>query len=224
MSGSKRFKSSCVNELYKSAYMSKFQWTDHLEEPLGNYLELFSKAYNCPVTVSMGSLFPLTSTMCGSNTTIVARGDTFIMPMNLYSMVVSAPGGGKSVAFKHLIQGPCDTIQAEKAISIQIESYTVAGLQRHQQDNKGYALLTSDEGHRILASINVKQQKSEGERALLSKLWGGTGDKTVLLEKDRGFQKTAFSMCILVQPGPLITELACMGIDDGFLDRFIFSG
>ena len=85
----------------------------------------------------------------------------------------------------------------------------------------GRALLTSDEGQRILGQVNLKQSRNEGERALLNKMWMGIGDQSVLLEQDRGFEKSTFSMAIFIQPGPLCTELANLGGSDGFLDRII---
>jgi len=121
-----------------------------------------------------------------------------------------------------VINEVADSIQEYFDKSILIESYSCAGLQRHQQENSGYALLCSDEGHRILASLNNKQSKNEGERALLNKLWGGRGDSTVLKDGKRGFKNTSFSMAIFIQPSLCLSEISLMATEDGFFDRVLF--
>ena len=78
-------------------------------------------------------------------------------------------------------------------------------------------------GGAILTEINRKQSNSENERIFLSKMWSGKGDFSTLLEKERGFKETSYSMCVLVQPGVFFAELpGMMGGEDGFLDRFVY--
>ena len=43
-----------------------------------------------------------------------------------------------------------------------------------------------------------------------------------LVEAPEVLKKTSLSMCILIQPQPLLTELMSMQGADGFLDRFLF--
>lgn len=107
-------------------------------------------------------------------------------------------------------------------INIQLETYTNAGIQNHQIQNKGYGLITSDEGHQFISSFNVKQSKGEAEKSLLCKMWGGRGDTNTLVGGDRGFKSTSMSMCLFIQPEPLITELVGLKGNDGLLDRFLF--
>ena len=95
-------------------------------------------------------------------------------------------------------------------------------MQRHQKENNGYGLIVADEGHRLLSMINGKQNRSEGERGLLCKMWGGQGDFTTLRDSDRGFGATSMSMSVLIQPDPLLHELINMQSNDGFLDRILF--
>ena len=87
-------------------------------------------------------------------------------------------------------------------------------------ENGGYGLITSDEGHRFLAFINLKQSKGESERALLCKIWGGKGDRCALSAGERGFDKTSISICNFIQPCPLLSELMYLSSGDGFVDRF----
>ena len=61
-----------------------------------------------------------------------------------------------------------------------LECYSNAALHRHHADNKNYAIVSSDEGHRILAGIASKEGRSVGERALINKLWNGKGEKAFL--------------------------------------------
>lgn len=137
-------------------------------------------------------------------------------------IAVCAPGGGKSIAYEHMISNTLDRIFQDHNVSLGIETYTTAGLQVHQKENGCSGLITSDEGHRILAQINSKQSKNEAEWALLCKLWGGRGDKSLLLEKSRGFEKTSMSMALFLQPEPLMKELSVMEGNDGFLERMVF--
>ena len=85
----------------------------------------------------------------------------------------------------------------------------------------GYAPLTSDEGQRILSSINGRQGRHEPDRGLLNNMRTGVGDCTTLLEGDRGFKQTSFSIAALIQPSPLVHELASMNMKDGFFDRLL---
>lgn len=133
----KRFKADSVMELYRTAYKSTFNWADILPVPLFRYLQLFSIEKNCPITVSMGSLIPLVAAVCGPNTTMLVRGPSYKQPLNTYMFIVSAPGGGKSVAFANIINEVATQIKKEKDLNIVIETYSVAGLQRHQTENKG---------------------------------------------------------------------------------------
>lgn len=92
-------------------------------------------------------------------------------------------------------------------VQILLENYTTAGIQKHQIENKGYGIITGDEGHRFVSSVSMKQSKGEAEKALLCKLWGGRGDSNILANGTRGFDKTSMSACIFIQPEPLLHEL-----------------
>ena len=119
---------------------------------------------------------------------------------------VCDPGGGKTSTFENVVAPVVKVIFDQKHFHLSIETYTTAGIHRHQADSGGYGLITSDEGHRLLAAINAKQNRSEGEGALLSKMWSGKGDMATLSDQDTGFNKTSMSMCVLVQPDPKCEE------------------
>lgn len=95
------------------------------------------------------------------------------------------------------------------------------GLQQLLSDCKGYGLLTTDEGSRVIQDINQKQAKNQGERALLNKLWGGKGYHACVRYEKRGFTSSSLSICLFVQPHPFLLEMLKMEQDDGFFDRFL---
>ena len=84
--------------------------------------------------------------------------------------------------------------------AVLLESYSIAGLHRHHNENKNYAIVSSDEGQFLLTSIRNKEGRNERECALVNKLWDGQGDKTTMKDSDSGFQSTSFSMIIFIQP------------------------
>lgn len=220
-STSKKLKASCVKQVYVTACGSKFPWDEILPKELYEYLSVFAQGFSCPITVSFPSVLGSVAAFVGPEVKVQCRGEDFAIPLNLYNFVVSVPGGGKSVAFSKLVMPALDQIQDKYHVNLHVESYSAAGLQRQQTEAGGRALLTSDEGQRLLAAINAKQQRSEGERALLNKLWGGQGDCTVLVEKDRGVKKSSFSMIVFIQPAPLLNEMLPMSSEDGFFDRVL---
>ena len=133
----RRFKQSSIARLYKDTYEHKYLWPTLLEEPLSSYLTMFSVAKNCPATVSMGCLLPLTAAVCGPEAEVCLEGSEYSIPLNTYAMTVMAPGGGKSTAFENFIEKSQQLIKEECNRSLVIESYSVAGLQRHQKENEG---------------------------------------------------------------------------------------
>lgn len=218
----KRFKAVCVKNVYQAAYECKFLWDTMLPEELSAYFCKFEHAFNCPIAVSLPSTLTLIAALAGPKTRMQIREQNFDVPLNTYSFVIASPGGGKSSAFSKIVEPVLEAVENDLGATIGVETYTVAGLQRLHLESQGRAILVSDEGHRVLAGINAKQNRSEGERALLSKMWGGKGDTSCLLDRQRGFKETSFSLLLYIQPGPFLAELGQMTIDDGFLDRMLF--
>ena len=98
-----------------------------------------------------------------------------------------------------------------------------AGLYRHHNDNKNYAIVSFDEGHRILANSSCKEGWKKTERALPSKFWNAKGDKFCLKGGDHVASSTSFSMSLFLQPHPLLNKLASLGLEcDRFNERFMF--
>ena len=69
---------------------------------------------------------------------------------------------------------------------------------------------------------NMKQMKDEAERAAICRMWNGKGDSIELSGGSRSFKSTSISMCLYIQPQPIFSEMCCMTVSDGFLDRFLF--
>jgi hypothetical protein len=117
--------------------------------------------------------------------------------LNSFVFSVSAPGSGKSNVYHKVLKSVMNDYQSRHGgdKTIHIESYTTAGIHEHQRKNDGYGLITTDEGHRLIASIQQKQAKEDSERALLCKFWGGIGDSVALLAGNRGFNQTSMSIC-----------------------------
>ena len=208
-----------AGEIYANAYKLAYNWEEMLPAILHDHLSVFSRAFNCPVTMSVSALLGLTAAVCGPK---VKVHNDYDMALNMYVMGVGAPGSGKSVAFGKLISDSTDLIYQDYGVQVLVESYSCAGLHKHHQDNQNYCLVSSDEGGRILTTISAKESRNEPERALLNKLWTGKGDVVALKDGTRGFGMTSFSMAVFIQHQPLLNDLMTLSGDvDGFLDRFV---
>ncbi len=56
-----------------------------------------------------------------------------------------------------------------------MENFTIPGIQSQQTTSKGWGLISSDEGSRILNPIKARHMKSEPDVSFLCKVWGGGG-------------------------------------------------
>ena len=160
----KKFGPAQSDTIYKMAYRMKFQWDDILQPTLREFLEICKVGFNCPIGLSEGAVLSMTAVFCGPKTKVQVA--YHIMPPNTYTICVCAPGGGKSVALEKFICDPCD-ISKEFGVNLLVEGYSSAGLHRHDSDNKNYAIVSSDEGHRLIANISPKEGRKEAERALI---------------------------------------------------------
>ena len=83
-------------------------------------------------------------------------------------------------------------------------------------------MITSDEGHMFLNSIQVKQKNGEAKRAFLCKLWEGKEYFTTLSTGNRGSERTSMSLCVLIQSQMMLTELCHLQGAGDLFDRFLF--
>ena len=82
--------------------------------------------------------------------------------------------------YSRVVQPVLDHIKQKHCIQIQFENYRTAGIQKHQIDNKGYWLITEDEGHGCLSSISLKRSIEESEKAFPCYLWATAVMRTCL--------------------------------------------
>ena len=87
-------------------------------------------------------------------------------------------GGGISVGFTKFVSTSCEQLYRQYGISPLMEYYSNMGLQSYHAYNKNYAIVSSDECHRILAGIGSKEGHSKAERAFINKTveWEGKPD------------------------------------------------
>lgn len=219
---SRKFSEEDTFMTYQAAYGTYVDWKSYLYEDVFNFMDTYQRGQNVSMHLSLPALFSLTSCICGPKSRIEGQGKSFSTCLNTYLIAICDPGGGKTVTFEKVFEPVTQAIYQETGKKIQIENYTHAGIQMHQIKNEGYGLITTDEGHRIMASINAKQQRGESERSTLCTMWSGKGDHIELSTGCRGFQSTSMSICLYIQPQPLMEELAQMCGADGFKDRFLF--
>jgi len=206
-----------VDQIYFSVNDEKFAWQDIVDIASYTYLSNFSKAFNFPLTFIMGTLIPAVASLCGSKTTV--KTGNFVNPLNTFAFIIGEPGCGKSRCKAQILMPMNKILRENYGISLNIENYTSAGFQRHQSENKGYGLLTSGEGQKFLASIHAKLAKNEGEESRLNSVWDGVGDETLLKDGTRGYDKTAVSMAMFIQPEPFIAEMVHLYSKNGFMER-----
>ncbi|VDI29833.1 Hypothetical predicted protein [Mytilus galloprovincialis] len=217
----RRFSDVDVFELYKTAYRIKITWEEILTPKVYNFLDVYEKSTNCSKGMVIPALMALTSSLCGPKTK-VKSSSLLTSTLNSYIFSVCEPGGGKSLTFDKVVESVLAAYFQKTGKRLNLENYTTAGIHRHQQDNQGIGLVTSDEGNHFLSSVQAKQVKGESERALLCKMWNGKGDFSSLASGCRGFTETSMSLFLLIQPTPLLSEIHNFTDNDGFLDRFVF--
>ena len=220
---SKRLRCTDVDNVYKMAAKEQVSWIEILPAKIVAMLGVLKQSSACPEVFAVSTALGVTASLCGPNTRMNCHKESNPVSLNLFMICISAPGGGKSATYDHVIAPAVAAFNEDTGLPLAVETYTQAGLQSHQILCQGYGLLTSDEGVRILSQIHGKQLKNEGERQFLCKTWTGKGDVSMLREKQRGYQKTSMSMILFVQPEPFMGELRHYEQNDGFLDRSLFS-
>lgn len=94
----KRCNSRQVNDFYKQAYREIYDWHSILNEGFYSYVDIISKAFNCPITTLMSGIIPLKAALGGPLTKMMIR-DTFSIPLNTFVTAVVAPGRAKSYVY-----------------------------------------------------------------------------------------------------------------------------
>ena len=90
-----------------------------------------------------------------------------------YCLVICDPGDGKSVKYSKVITPVLEAYTQRTGQTLDLETYTQASIHNNQVDNKRYGLVSSDEGHQFLSSIQNKERNGDAEKTLLCKMWSG---------------------------------------------------
>ena len=210
-----------VFRTYKSSYKNKIPWCDILHPQLSRWLNIFQNARNCSVNLTMGCLLSLVPALCGPNTKVQTNDGSFQSPINTYLIAVCDPGGGKTNTFNHVLEPVFEDFLEKKKVPLNIETYTLPGVQKHQLESDGRGLICSDEGNIVLTHVKTKQTQGNNEVPFLCKLWSGKGDVSTLATGTRGFEKTSMSIFLAIQPEPMIQHVSHFSGNDGFLERFL---
>ena len=60
--------------------------------------------------------------------------------------------------FLPVLKPVIEDLKRNHGSELNLENYTTAVMQRHQEDSEGYGIVTSDEGQKILAQITQEQK------------------------------------------------------------------
>ena len=157
----------CLKDLNLTMYIKctekltrlKIPWINIIDEDMNNFLDIWCDAKNCSKELVFVSLLTLTSAISGPKVTVATRNRSFVSPINHFIISVMDPGGGKSNVFARVLKPVMEDFKRSHGSELNLENYTTAGMQRHQEESEGYGIVTSDEGQKILTQIRQKEQK-----------------------------------------------------------------
>ena len=92
-----------VHDVYRKAYKIAYNWGNILSDDAMDFLELFERAPNCSVNLTMSALLLLVGTIWGPHTAIECQQGAFKSTLNTFLMSVCDPGGGKSITYDRVI-------------------------------------------------------------------------------------------------------------------------
>ena len=100
---------------------------------------------------------------------------TFTSSINTYCLAIFwDPGDGKSVTYSKVITPVLEAYTQRTGQILNLETYTQAGIHNNQVDNEGYGLISSDERHQFLSSVQNKERNGDAEKTfLVCKMWSG---------------------------------------------------
>ena len=125
------------------AYRLGIQWRNIPKQSF-EWMEDFQGATNCSHSLLISALMAMTRTLCGPSTSVTSG--TFTTTLNEYTFAVGDPGRRKSNTFNRVVEPVMDEIEKILPNKVLLETYTIAGIHKHQTNNGGYGLITGDEG------------------------------------------------------------------------------
>ena len=81
----------------------------------------------------MSAVIPLVAAMCGPKTDVSNARSSFKSSLNTFMFAICAPSGGKSMTRDKVMKPVLENWQHVTGKRIEMESYTIAGLQSHQK-------------------------------------------------------------------------------------------
>ena len=106
-----------VEKLYEEAYNIKYNWEKILPDDVLKYHNLVAQQTNAPLDLQMGTILPFVASCMGPKT----RGHFLMTPscLNLFWIVVTASGAGKSQSRKRFITDALEYILSNGCVKIE---------------------------------------------------------------------------------------------------------
>ena len=94
----KRLSEQDVETTHTKANRKTSDWKNLLTQDMYDFVSLYTKSNNLPITFVMGCLIPITAGLCGPGSSISTN--QLKNPLNIYVINIGEPGCGKSRAHK----------------------------------------------------------------------------------------------------------------------------
>lgn len=171
MLGAKRRISSDISpiQVVRMAREVKLDFDKVAPPRVGEWLKVVAKSRNTAPEFLLLSAIPAAATLMGPSSTVKVRS-TYSEPVNIYGIVLSPPGAGKSQAFDLAVTSPFAMLD-DPAPTIVVGDHTRSGLARHLANNNGIALLAGDEFSTFFDNLCSKKKDGLEERAFLNTLY-----------------------------------------------------
>ncbi len=210
-SANRSFHSDQIKELVLECYENKTNYdilsdNEHLK-PLLKHLYI-KHGVNVQALVTV--LLPLVAVVCGPKTKMRVLKKSMEIKLNHFSLICGEPSSGKSRAYEAVGIPIMQEILEKHGIEIEVQDYTKEGLEQHLIDNKGYGMVTTDEGATVLTAINSKTQEGKGEQSYVCMWWGGRASKKRLVSQSRTPPPTSLGILLLIQPEAYLAEVEKM--------------
>ncbi|KXJ08785.1 hypothetical protein AC249_AIPGENE26637 [Exaiptasia diaphana] len=175
MLGGKRLKMDfSAKEVVRRAMDIKLEMSRVCPPNVYSWLKVVAKSRNTMPEFVLLSAILTTAALMGPASTVKVRS-TYSEPINLYSIILSPPGSGKSQAFDLTVTSPLALLD-DPPPSIVVGDHTKSGLTRHLANNHGVAIIGSDELSTFIEGLCQKKKEDVQERAFLYKLYDRRGD------------------------------------------------
>lgn len=221
-------KISVTNSAAKTAYhyaltLHSPEWDSVLGAESFGILACSAARLETSLTSIVANILAAVSTVVGPSTEVVVRNQ-LRLKANIYLMLVSQSGSGKSQAFEYFFLEPMQKLELEKAASLIMEEFTPAGFLRSVADKNGHAVFASDEFcQHMKPKISSRNDESLALRSHLNKFYNGKGiSKAFSTKGPLKIDSVYLTVLGLAQPQPYANFHGEMVASmDGLLGRFM---